>query len=122
MAQTTLFKPRAQQYYKKDKKVRLARKVGDGWRYLLAGSQWAYSRQLSQEQQAVAGQIGTKETRLFVIGYKAGLRPYDWVSYRGAWYQVTRVDTQDDYRGEMYLYVREAPKGDRPRDVAEPGE
>jgi len=113
-------------YYKKDKKVKLIRKTttkdkyGNStrvYRYLTATAIWAYARQLSQDQKFAAAQYGESESRLFVLNYRDDLKVYDFIEYRGVFYQITRLDTQDDYNGELFVYVKEAATGDKPSNV-----
>ena len=39
------------------------------------------------------------------------------VRYRGKWYRVTRVDTKDDYNGEVFVYVENANGGWIPKNT-----
>ena len=112
------------QYYKKDKQVRLIQHYSAinangypvaGYKYLVNGSVWAYARQLSQDQIFQAQAYGSNETRLFVLNYRNDLRLYDLVEYKGKYYTVTRLDTTDDYNTELYVYVKDAAAGDTPR-------
>ena len=70
---------------------------------------WCYTKQLSQGLTAEGGVIySNNETRLFVFNYNAGIVQDAFIHYRDAWYKVTRVDTTDDYNGEMFVYVEDA--------------
>lgn len=113
-------------YHKKDKKVMLITKkaIKDkygnstvSYQYLTVSPIWAYARQLSQEQTFTARQYGDNETRLFVLNYRDDLKLYDFIEYRGAYYSITRLDTQADYRGELYVYVKETATGDTPKNI-----
>lgn len=113
-------------YYKKDKKVKLIRKTttkdkyGNStkvYQYLTAAAIWAYARQLSQDQKFAAAQYGSSEVRLFVLNYRTDLEVYDFIEYRGAFYEITRLDTQDDYKGELFVYVKEAATGNKPNNI-----
>lgn len=69
---------------------------------------WCYSKQLSQALVAQAGVVyANDETRLFVFNYNAEITQDAYIQYRDAWYKVTRVDTSDDYNGEMFVYVKD---------------
>ena len=104
-------------YYQKDKKARVFHIVSginsNGYnspKYLQPVSpadMWCYSRQLSQDQLYAAHAWLQDETRLFVFNYYEGIKLYDVVKYKGKWYEVTRVDTQDDYNGELFVYVKD---------------
>ena len=41
---------------------------------------------------------------------------YDYVYYRDKWYEVTRVDTTDDYNTDVFVYVKDAPIGRQPSE------
>lgn len=113
------------QYYLKDKKAQIYKKIstqddtGQSIEkyYPIAPAQiWCYARQLSQTDVFQAAAYGDNETRLFVFNYYPKVDVYCMVLYRGEWYRVTRVDTTDDYKGEMYIYVQNAVGGWIPRD------
>ena len=71
-------------------------------------SLWCYSKQLTQALVAQAGVVyANDETRLFVFNYNAEITQDAYIYYRDAWYKVTRVDTTDDYNGEMFVYVKD---------------
>lgn len=77
---------------------------------------WCYTKQLSQDVVFEAAAHGQEETRLFVFNYSNVPATYDLVLYRGAWYEITRVDTTDDYKGDLYIYVKDASQGSIPGD------
>lgn len=105
-------------YQLKDKKAALYRplyETDDYGRSALAYLQalaptavWCYAKQLTQEQIFEAAHWGEKETRLFVFNYRKGLQMYDLILYRNEWYEITRVDTKDDYNGDLFVYVRKS--------------
>lgn len=69
---------------------------------------WCYTKQLTQGLVAAANVIyNNNETRLFVFNYNAEITQDCYIHYREAWYKITRVDTQDDYNGEMFVYVED---------------
>lgn len=69
---------------------------------------WCYTKQLTQGLTASSGVIyNNDETRLFVFNYNAEITQDCYIHYRDAWYKVTRVDTTDDYKGEMFVYVKD---------------
>lgn len=70
---------------------------------------WCYTKQLTQGLVAAGNVLyNSNETRLFVLNYNAGIVQDAYVRYKNAWYKVTRVDTQDDYNGEMFVYVEDS--------------
>lgn len=113
------------QYFLKDKKARIYVKqastqdaegypIPGGWRPTSASDLWCYSKQLSQETVLVASQYGSEETRLFVFN-PTTVKQYDLILYRSTWYEVTRVDTTDDYNTDVFVYVKDCPTGSIPR-------
>jgi len=114
------------QYYKKDKKVKLITKSSkqnpygqyiDSYKYISNKSFWAYATQLSQSQTFEAATYGDDENRFFVLNYRDDLKIYDFVEYKGKYYSITRLDTKDDYKGELFVYVKDAARGDTPKDI-----
>lgn len=103
-------------YYKKDKKVRLIARFASASepggmprsKYEYIAECWAYTRQLSQDQIFEAAHFGKEETRLFVLNYRNNLKIYDIIEYKGNYYEITRLDTQDDYNGELFVYTKDA--------------
>lgn len=115
-------------YFRKDKKVMLITKSSaqdqygvyhTSYRYITRSSIWAYTNQLSQSQTFEAKTYGNEETRIFVLNYRDDLKVYDFVEYRGKYYSITRVDTMDDYKTELFVYVKECAKGDVPKNIQE---
>ena len=70
---------------------------------------WCYTRQLTQEQIFGAAQYYENETRIFVFNYREGVTATGgYVRYAGIWYEITRVDIPEDYKGgELFVYVTE---------------
>ena len=106
-------------YFQKDKKAQVYKKhsggkdedgfpVGDYWTPIAPASLWCYARQISQEQLYAAHAYWNDETRLFVFNYRADIKQYDYLYYvnKDQWYEVSRVDTTDDYNGELFVYVK----------------
>lgn len=113
-------------YYKKDKKVKLITKSyttdsmgfqSSTYKYISNSSFWAYTSQLSQELTFTAHAYGSDETRLFVLNYRNDLKLYDYIEYKGSYYQITRLDTTSDYNGELFIYVKDVGRGDTPSDI-----
>lgn len=114
-------------YFKKDKKAQIYKKVYNGTDssgfalpesfYPIAPAPvWCYSSQLSQTDVFLAAAYNQTETRYFVFNFYKGIEVYDMIKYRGTWYRVTRVDTKDDYNGEVFVYVENAKGGWIPND------
>ena len=114
------------QYYQKDKKIKLVRKhterdsIGQYttyYKYISNNSFWAYATQLSQDQVFQAASYGESESRFFVLNYRNDLELYDFVEYKGKYYTITRLDTKDDYNGELFIYASDAKQGDTPINI-----
>ena len=116
------------QYNLKDKKAQIYKKVYNGQdnngyfkpeSYYPAAPAfiWCYTRQLTQDQIFAAAAYSQQETRLFVFNYYKGVDIYDVINYRGEWYEVTRVDTTDDYKGDLYIYVKLLGGAPKPEQI-----
>ena len=114
------------QYYLKDKKAQIYKRIMNGtdssgcakppgYYPVAPAPVWCYARQLSQTDIFQAQSFGKDETRLFVFNYYPNVEVYDMVQYRGDWYRITRVDTADDYKGDLFVYVQNAKAGFIPR-------
>ena len=114
------------QYFLKDKKVKLVTQVSERdqygnirkfYKYITNFSVWAYTNQMSQAQVFEASTYGNDEIRLFVLNYRSDLKQYDFIEYKGNFYTITRLDTKDDYNGELFLYVKDTPTGETPKNI-----
>ena len=111
------------QYFLKDKKAQHYKVystgggVGDPTYYIAMSPApyWCYCKQLTQEQLFAAQAYWNDETRFFVFNNKPDIKQYDLLLYKGNWFQVTRVDTTDDYNGETFVYAKDAKGGNKPR-------
>ena len=61
-------------------------------------------------------QLWENETRFFVFNYYPKVEVYDMILYKNQWYRITRVDTADDYKGDLFIYVQNAVGGWIPSD------
>ena len=103
-------------YFQKDKKcmiytIKAAYGVGEDPELdpVSETSLWCYTKQLTQGLTASSGVIyNNDETRLFVFNYNAGIVQDAYIHYAEKWYKVTRVDTTDDYKGEVFVYVEDS--------------
>lgn len=80
---------------------------------------WVYAKQLTQDQVYAAAAAGRNETRFFVFTnciVTRKLKLYDLIGYRGEYYEITRIDTADDYAGDMYIYVKLCDKKPNVKD------
>lgn len=106
------------QYFLKDKKALIYRKNERGQYYtpLTASAIWCYTKQLTENQIFAARMYLDDETRLFVFNFRDDIKQYDVIKYKDAWYSITRIDTMDDYNGELFVYVKNIkinPKGEQ---------
>lgn len=86
------------------------------WKPISAAPLWCYAKQLSQDLVFQAARYGEEEKRLFVFNYSKAPSLYGLIKYRGAWYEITRIDTAEDYKGDLYVYVKDCPMGKVPND------
>lgn len=111
-------------YFKKDKQAQVYKhhkggyddegfSVGDYYTPVSPSLLWCYAKQLTQEQLYAAHSFWNDETRLFVFNYRDDIKQYDILYYatKNQWYEVTRVDTTDDYNGELFVYVKNMRSG-----------
>ena len=116
------------QYNLKDKKAQLYKKEYGGQdsngyskpdNYYPAATApiWCYTRQLSQDQIFAAMAYSQEETRLFVFNYYPHVEVYDVISYKSDWYEITRVDTTDDYKTDLFVYVKLLKRGVKPEQI-----
>lgn len=109
-----IYKSEKNKYFLKDKKCEIYKieTVIDEFdnhrgEPVFIGSYWCYTRQLSMTQLYEAARYGTKEERIFVINYNENTPKIGYlVRYRGDWYEIIRVDTQDDYKTDIFLYCK----------------
>ena len=114
------------QYFKKDKKAQIYKRVPghvdeygdrqDAYRPVAPTPLWCYAKQLSEQQKFIAQSMSIDENRLFIFNYRNDVKVYDKILYKGVWYEVTRVDTLEDYNGELFVYVNDCPRGSKPGD------
>lgn len=108
------------QYYLKDKKAQIYKEIhtvkpGELSPIIClyprsSNLMWCYSRQLSQDHRYERALLEESETRLFVFNYHTGIEPYNIINYKNKWYRITRVDTTDDYNGDLFVYVKDYEK------------
>ena len=106
-------------YFKKDKQAQIYKHhngnyndegfpVGDYYTPVAPALLWCYAKQLTQEQLYTAHAFWNDESRLFVFNHRDDVKQYDLLYYanKDQWYEITRVDTTDDYNGELFIYVK----------------
>lgn len=76
---------------------------------------WCYAKQNSQTLIFSAGVANVnEENRFFVFNYNPEIKQGRYILYRDQWFTIKRIDTQDDYNGDMFVYADDTPKGDLP--------
>jgi SPP1 family predicted phage head-tail adaptor len=73
------------------------------------GKLWAYVRQTSGGEYFAAMALNVKEEMLFVVNWRADLnlaaaQSY-FIEYKGAWYDIQRVDTYEGYKEDIQLFA-----------------
>ena len=121
------YSSKGNKYFLKDKKAQIYKRIMNGTNpggypypptyYPIATAPiWCYAKQLSQSDIYKAMAIGVDESRLFVFNYYPNVDVFDIVQYKGKWYEITRVDTTDDYKSDLFVYVQNAKSGNIPKD------
>jgi SPP1 family predicted phage head-tail adaptor len=67
---------------------------------------WAYFRQLSGKEIYAGGAAIATEQVLFTVNYRPDITTAHVVRFRGALYDITRVDVFEGYRNDITLYCR----------------
>jgi len=67
---------------------------------------WAYYRQLSGKEIYAAASVQAVEDAMFIINYRTDVTTRHIVRFRGADYDITRVDTFEGYKGDITIYAR----------------
>lgn len=111
----------------KDKKIIIYKETKGGtspagyplpskWQPIHPGRLWAYARHLSAKEWWAAGVHAElqQEERFFVINWRDDVTADMMILYKGTWYDITRVDPFEDYKGDIKLYVKEAIGGHIP--------
>jgi SPP1 family predicted phage head-tail adaptor len=67
---------------------------------------WAYYRQLSGKEIYAAASVQAVEDAMFIINWRDGVTTRHVIRYKGAEYDITRVDMFEGYKGDMTLYAK----------------
>ncbi|MDL2224939.1 phage head closure protein [Eubacteriales bacterium OttesenSCG-928-M02] len=67
---------------------------------------WAYYRQLSGKEVFAAASTHSVEEVLFVINWRDNITTRHIVRFRGADYDITRIDTFEGYKSDLTLYAK----------------
>lgn len=108
------------QYFLKDKKATIYTKTklslnGDMPKYYYTPRTpapiWVYAKQLSQDLILESKMYGVNETYMFVLNRGTRLKIANYILYRDKWYEITRIDTKDDYNSDIFVYASDVPDG-----------
>jgi SPP1 family predicted phage head-tail adaptor len=67
---------------------------------------WAYFRQLSGKEIYTGGAASPQEQVLFTVNYRSDITTSHMVRYRGALYNIVRVDVFEGYKEDITLYCK----------------
>ena len=113
-------------YYLKDKKAMIYKKrdVAEPGRMpkekyvpIAYNPLWCYTSQLSEDRIYAAMGAGVDENRYFVFNHLDGVAVDDSLKYNGKWYTITRVDTENDYKGDTFIYCNDMSSPPSDSDV-----
>ena len=68
---------------------------------------WCYTKQINASLEFIARTYDIQEKRMFVFNYNPLIAVYQFVRYRDNWFEITRVDREDDYNDDVYVYVKD---------------
>ena len=68
---------------------------------------WCYARQVSADLFFRKEQFNIQESYFFVFNFSKIIRPQNLILYRDTWYEITRVDTDEDYNSDLYVYAKD---------------
>ena len=72
----------------------------------IAPPMWAYFRQLSGKEVYAAMSVQAVEEVQFVINWRDDITTRHIIRFRGADYDITRVDTFEGYKSDLTLYCK----------------
>ena len=79
-----------------------------------AGKLWAYVRQLSGKERYIAMTLASEEEMLFTVNWRDDLTMSSagqlFVSYKGMWYDVKRIDTYEGNKSDINIYAKSSRK------------
>lgn len=74
------------------------------------GKLWAYVRQQSQGEYYAAKAVQIEEEMLFVVNWRSDIANGNvkrlYIEYKGAWYDIQRIDTFEGYKEDLQLYAK----------------
>ncbi|MBQ6739061.1 MAG: hypothetical protein IJQ57_11970 [Synergistaceae bacterium] len=103
-------------YFLKDKKAEIFEKVvtvdSIGARDLVyvplfQNPVWVYARQVDADIFFRKEQYKIQETYFFVFNFYKNIKVGNAILYRDKWYEITRVDTDEDYNSDLFVYAKD---------------
>ena len=103
-------------YFLKDKKAEIFEKVvtvdSIGARdfvyvSLFQNSVWCYARQVDADIFFRKEQYKIQETYFFAFNYNKKIKIGNAILYREKWFEITRVDTDEDYNSDLFVYAKD---------------
>ena len=68
---------------------------------------WCYARQVDADIFFRREQYQIKESYFFIFNNRSDIKIGTLILYRDKWYEATRVDTQEDYKSDLYVYAKD---------------
>ena len=66
---------------------------------------WAYVRHASGTEYYAARQVQQEVEMIFEINWRDDIGPDNWILYKGKEYNITRIDTFEDYKDTLRIYA-----------------
>mgnify|MGYP000883703817 CR=1 FL=1 len=66
---------------------------------------WAYVRHASGQEYFSAAQVQAKVEMIFEINWRDDIEPNMEIEYKGERYNITRIDTFEDYKDTIRIYA-----------------
>src|SRR5690625_3904723 len=66
---------------------------------------WAYVRHASGREFFSAAQVQAKVEMIFEINWRDNIEPTMEIEYKGERYNITRIDTFEDYKDTLRIYA-----------------
>ena len=83
-----------------------------------AGRIWAYVRQLSASEYYASQALQQKEEMFFTVNWRNDITAADcFVEYKGIFYDITRIDTFEEYKEDLKLYATLLASQPQPGDI-----
>lgn len=88
-----------------------------GYTPIHPGTLWAYVRQLSAKEYFARSTELQTEDIIFTVNYRPDITAKNSISYKGAFYNITRVDTFEGYKDDLHLYATIRQNQPKPEEI-----